>query len=83
MRGKHLEHCIKRNCGYSDRPFKLSLMMHLIRSTEAYEKIVSDKLNKTNGTKILKVLNLNVEAFKLIIDSVNTKRTTMNNRLDA
>ena len=83
MREKYSEDCMKSNYGFSDRPFKSSLEMQLMRSKEACEKIVSGKVNKTNGTKMLKVLNLNAEAIKLIMDSVNTKRTTMNNRLDA
>ena len=54
-----------------------------MRSKEVHEKIVSGEVNKTNGTKMLEVLNSNTEAIKLIIDSANTKRATMNNTLDA
>ena len=64
MRGKYLEDCTKSNCGCSNRPFKLSLEMKLMRSKEACEKIVSGEVNKTNGTKMLKGLNLNAEAIK-------------------
>ena len=51
--------------------------MKLMRSKEVYEKLVSGEVNKTNGTKMLKVLNLNMEDIKLIIDLPNTKRVIM------
>ena len=51
MRGKYSEDCMNSNRRHSDRPFKLSIEMQLMKRQDACEKIVIDEVNKTNGTK--------------------------------
>ena len=74
MNATYLPSCVENNGVLEMYPHKLTLKLQEEKSRDIHDKVVEHKINRSIAIKIIKPLNLNSDAIKLILDNAFMKQ---------